>query len=244
MVNELKDEAETTVKELLNRSTRQVQEQADAVVAESGEKLRASSQGFIDETVKHLSSVAETSLECLTTAATEQTREQLSQMLEEFVAKGTSLAQDLEKQKAELAAAAEDTSAALQSIQQRMVNELKDEAEMAVKDLLNRSTRQVQEQADAVVAESGEKLRSSGQGFIDETERHLSSVANGSQASMTKKDREESRDTVGIAGLEFTTEERQRIADLLEEARRILSKASNRQPNSAYGPKYYRQSAS
>ena len=244
VLNELKDEAEMTVKDLLSRSTKQVQEQADAVVAASGEKLSASSQGFIDETEKHLSSVAETSLECLTTAATEQTRKQLNQMLEEFLAKGTSLAQDCEKRQVELAAAIEDASTALQSVQRRVLNELKDEAEMTVKDLLSRSTKQIQEQADAVVAASGEKLSASSQGFIDETEKHLSSVARGSDMSMTTKDRDVSRDTVGIVGLELTTEEKQRIADLLEEARGILSKATQRQPNSAYVPKSYRKSAS
>src|SRR5579863_591465 len=190
MVGELKDEAEMIVKDLLSRSTEKVQEQADAVVAALGEKLSASSQGFIDETEKHLSSVAETSLGCLTTAATEQTRKQLNQMLEEFLAKGTSLSQDCEKRQAELAAAINDASAALQTVQRRMVGELKDEAEMIVKDLLNRSTKQVQEQADAVVAALGEKLSASSKGFIDETEKHLSCVASGPDMSMSAKNRD------------------------------------------------------
>src|SRR5579863_2605808 len=190
MVGELKDEAEMIVKDLLSRSTEQVQEQADAVVAALGEKLSASSQGFIDETEKHLSSVAETSLGCLTTAANEQTRKQLNQMLEEFLAKGTSLSQDCEKRQAELAAAINDASAALQTVQRRMVSELKEEAEIAVKDLVNRSTKQVQEQADAVVAASGEKLSASSKGFIDETEKHLSCVASGPDMSMSAKNRD------------------------------------------------------
>ena len=244
IAKELKDEAEMTVKDLLSRSTKQVREQADAVVAVSGERLRASGQEFINESEKHLSSVAETSLECLTAAAIEQTRKQLSQMLDEFLSKGTSLAQDCERRQVELSSSIDEASATLQNVRQRIAKELSDEAETTVKYLLSRSTEQVREQADAVVAASGERLRALYQGFIEETEKNLSSVAQNSPVGMTEKDRVVSRETVGTDGLEFTTEEKQRIADLLEEARSILSKATKRQSNSAATPKSYRQSAS
>ena len=84
----LADELEKTAKELLNRSAKQLQEQADATVAALDEELKASRQGFIDETKKQLTSMTQASLESLTKATAEQARTQFSQMLNEYLAKG------------------------------------------------------------------------------------------------------------------------------------------------------------
>jgi hypothetical protein len=240
VAKELKDEAEMTLKDLVSGFTELVREQADAVVAASGEKLRASSQGLIDESKMDLFNAAKTSLEYLTTSATEQIRKQIGQILDEFLAKSTSVAQDCERRQAELSSAIERATATLQSVQQCVAKELKDEAEMTLKDLLSGFTAQVREQADVVVAASGEKLRASSQGLIDETEKLLSSLAEISLENTAKKDSDESKETVGTVGPKFTDEEQQRISDLLEEVRGILSEATKRQPNSVYVPKAYR----
>ncbi len=193
---EVADELEKAAEDLLNRSAKQLQEQADATVAALREELRASRQGFIDETKKQLASMSQASLESLTKATTEQARNQLTQWFQEQaqIARGDadtavhsidlaakeavaqlqaahqemeaslkSHAEDYRKRLAELSFIIEGLSGALQGLQRKITKEVADELEKVAKDLLNRSAKQLQEQADAAVAALGEELRASRQ---------------------------------------------------------------------------------
>ncbi len=228
----LADELENAAKDLLNRSAKQLQQQADATAAALDEELKASRQGFIDETKKQLTSMTQASLESLTKATTEQTRNQLSQMLNEFLAKGLREleAKDRELLKKQVEAihkqidAAKEAAAQLQTAHQEMEASLKnhsedhrkrlaelsshtqglaDELENAAKDLLNRSAKQLQQQADATVAALGEELKASRQGFIDETKKQLASMTQASLESLTKATTEHARNHLSQIFNEF-----------------------------------------
>jgi len=77
------EELEKAAKDLLNRSTQQLQGQADATVAALVEELQASRQGFIEETRKQLANTPHVPLGSLTKAAAEEFRNQLTQSFQE-----------------------------------------------------------------------------------------------------------------------------------------------------------------
>ena len=173
---ELVDQAEQRAGEVLSRSAQRVQEQTDTAFEVLGEKLRVSGQQFIAETERQLSGVARALLDNVTSAATEQARNQLSQMLQEFQANGKTLAEDCEKRQGELSSAIEMISATLQNILPKFTKELADEAEMTVNDL-SRSAERLREQADAAVAALGDRLSTSTQRFLEEAEMTVNDLS-------------------------------------------------------------------
>jgi len=70
-------------------------------------------------------------------------------------------AEDHQKRLAELSSVIEELPGALQHLQQKTTKEVEDELEKVAKDLLNRSAKQLQEQADVVAEALGEELRTS-----------------------------------------------------------------------------------
>ncbi len=111
---------------------------------------------------------------------------QLQGAQQETEASLKSHADDYRKRLAELAFVIEGLSGALQGLQQKITKEVADELEKAAQDLLNRSAKQLQGQADATVAALGEELRASRQGFIDEIKKQLTSMTQASLESLNK----------------------------------------------------------
>jgi hypothetical protein len=246
-IDGLVGELEKTVKDLLNRSTKQLQEQADATVVALDEELKASRQGFVDETKKQLTSMSQASLESLFRATTEQARNQLRQMLNEFLAEGP---RELESEHRELLKkqgeaiqkqidAAREAAAQLQATHQEMEASLKGQAEdhqklvelsseglaaeleKTVKDLLNHSAKRLQEQADATAAALGEELRASRQGLIDETKKQLASLTQASLESLTKATTEQARNQFSQMLNEFVAKG---LRELESQHRELLKK--------------------
>ena len=96
---EVAEELERVSQEILNRSAKQLQEQAETTQAVLGEQLGAAKQTFIEAMRKQLVTMTQTSRESLFKETTEMSRSQLSRMLQESLAKGV---QELEAQQREL----------------------------------------------------------------------------------------------------------------------------------------------
>jgi hypothetical protein len=259
------DELEKAVQDLWNCSAKQLQQQADAAVA-VGNELKASRQGFIDETKKELASLTRVSLESLTEATIDECRSQLAQVSQEqlqaarlnaeaavdsihlaareAVAKFERTQQEMEeslkgsaedhqKRLTELRSAMEEPQRKsdappegqsqndLQGFRQEVSRQVTEELERISKEILNRSAKQLQEQAETTQAALDEQLRASKQVFIEAMKKQLVTMTQTSLESLFKETTELSRSQLDRMLQEFLAKG---VRELEAEHRELLKK--------------------
>lgn len=160
---------------------------------------------------KRLALTQET-VEHIAKSVAEEVRREIDQMLVEVSVKGESISQGCEKWRQEAA----------------------ERAERSLHDITDRSVRRIQEQLAAAVLSLEEQLRSSIRALNKESERCLANIARPSSNGVPEA-------PVETGDLAFTVEEHERIAELSDEVKALLSVVKGRQQISP--PKSYKHSA-
>ena len=146
---------------LLERSARQLQKQADDTVKKLSEELKASGTGLVQETKQQLVGLIQASRNIWTGI-----QRKSDTLLEGFQGQ---------------------LQSTLNGFEQKGTQEIADRLQKIAEDLLERSARQFEKQADDAVEKLNEQLSGSGIGLVQETQKQLASIVQASLESLTKE---------------------------------------------------------
>jgi hypothetical protein len=190
-------------RDLLERSAKGLQKQADDSVGRLSQELKASRVALLDETQQQIDALVQASLESLGSqvqAIDEESRRQLAQTASQSAhaaRESVKLATDEalaglqaaqgKMQSTLLASFQDQLQSTLNDFQQRSTTNLTGELQGLAERLQRSCTEQLQRHADDALKASNEELRTSGMALVDDTREQIKAVTQRSLESLGKE---------------------------------------------------------